>query len=168
MKSTKLSPRWCPICLQNHNDIDTKHSLPPLCWMPFSCELLQAPVACSLTCQTPESRDECGSCLGGCSGDFGLPSIHPSSVTAYSAIGAAGWPQPNITWNLTSQQPPLRRNTFPRWSLKMVQRKMSLHPPSTLLSERKRGRIFGKHSGEFSQVKVPRKINRKINKSIGN
>lgn len=41
-------------------------------------------------------------------------------------------------------------------------------PLRELLSERRRRRIFGKHSGEFPQLKVPRKINRKINRSIRN
>lgn len=127
---------------QIHNDIDSKHPLQPLSQVPFSRELLQVrqvPVACSLTCHTPGSRDECGSCLGGYSGYFGLPSIHPSSATAYSAIRVPGWPLPNMTWYLTSQQPPLasvvlhRTKYFPPVKSQngYGEQKMPLHPPST-------------------------------------
>lgn len=65
--------------------------------LPGAVFMRQVAVACCLSCHTPQSRDECGSCLGGQSGYFGLPSIHPSSAGAYSAIRAAGWPQPNKT-----------------------------------------------------------------------
>lgn len=113
--------------------MDSKHPLRPPCWLPFPFELLQVwrvPVACRLTCQTPESRDECDSCLGGCSGYFG-PSIH-TSIFCHCLFCNQGDSVAADKRNLKFDIPTATADTEyfpPLCNLKMVQEKMSLPPP---------------------------------------